>query len=73
VKVQCDVPGLSFLQSSLRTSSTGVYMANSLVEILSNRPFRVRVVIASSMERSLPKGMVLGHDFPHPTGIVSLV
>jgi hypothetical protein len=73
VEVQCDAPGLRFLQYSLMHSSTGVYMANGLAEILSNRPFRVHVVNASSLESPLPKGMVLGHDFTHPTGIVSLV
>jgi hypothetical protein len=73
VEVKCDAPGLRFLQCSLRPSSIGVYMANGLAEIMSNRPFRVRVVNASSMDRSLPKGMVLGHALPHPTGIVSLV
>jgi hypothetical protein len=48
-------------------------MANGLADIISNRPFRVRVVNLSSMERSLPKGMFLGHTLPHPTSIVSLV
>jgi hypothetical protein len=48
-------------------------MANGLAEILSSRPFWVRLVNASYMERSLPKGMVICQDFPHPTGIVSIV
>jgi hypothetical protein len=73
VEVQCDAPGLRFLQASLRNSSTGVYMANGLAEILPNRIFRVRVVNASLTDRLLPKGMILGFAMPHPTGIVSLV
>ena len=73
VEVQCDAPGLRFLQGSLRHSSMGVYMANGLAEILPNRIFRVRVVNASLTDRLLPKGMILGYAMLHPTGIVSLV
>jgi hypothetical protein len=73
VEVQCDAPGLYFLQASLRHSSTGVYMANGLAEIFPNRIFRVRVVNASLTDRLLPKGMILGYAMPHPTGIVSVV
>jgi hypothetical protein len=47
VEVQCDAPGLRFLQRSLRNSSTEVYMANGLAEILPNRIFQVTVVNAS--------------------------
>jgi hypothetical protein len=73
VEVQCDAPGLRFLQASLRHSSTGVYMANGLAEILQNRIFQVRVVNASLTDRLLHKGMILGYAMPHPTGIVSVV
>jgi hypothetical protein len=73
VEVKCDAPGLNFLQASLRHSSTGVYMANGLAEILPNRIFRVRVVDASLTDRLLPKGMILGYAMPHPTGIISVV
>jgi hypothetical protein len=73
VEVQCDAPGLRFLQASLRHSSTGVYMANGLAEILPNRIFQVRVVNASWTDRLLPKGMIPGYAMPHPTGIVSQV
>jgi hypothetical protein len=73
VEVQCDAPGLRFLQPSLRHSSTGVYMANGLAEILPNRIFQVSVVNASLTDRLLPKGMILGYAMPHPTGIFSLV
>jgi hypothetical protein len=48
-------------------------MANDLAEILPNRIFRVRVVNASLTDRLLPKGMILGYEMPHPTGIVSVV
>jgi hypothetical protein len=73
VEVHCDAPGQNFLQASLRHSSTGVYMANGLSEILPNLIFRVRVVNASLTYRLLPKGMILGNAMPHPTGIGSLV
>jgi hypothetical protein len=72
VEVQCEAPGLRFLQASLKGSCIGVYMANGLAEILPNRPFRVRVVNSSEKDRNLPKGMVLGQALPHPTGIVAL-
>jgi hypothetical protein len=73
VEVQCDAPGLHFLQASLRHSSTGVYMDNGLSEILPNRIFRVRVFNASLTDRLLPKGIILGYAMPHPTGIFSVV
>jgi hypothetical protein len=73
VEVQCDAPGLRFLQASLRHSSTGVYTANGLAEILPNRIFQVRVVNASLTDRLLSKGMILGYAMPHPTGIVSVL
>jgi hypothetical protein len=73
VEVRCDAPGLHFLQAFLRHSSTGVYMANGLAEILPNRIFRVRFVNESLTDRLLPKGMILGYAMPHLKGIVSLV
>jgi hypothetical protein len=52
-EVQCDASGLRFLQASLRHSFTGVYMANGLAEILSNRIFRERVVISAVRHYSM--------------------
>jgi hypothetical protein len=72
VDVQCEAPGLRFLQASLRGSSLGVYMANGLAEILLFRPFRVLVVNSSEKYRKLPKWVVLGNALPHPMGIVAL-
>jgi hypothetical protein len=54
VDVQCEAPGLRFLQASLRGSSLGIYMANGLAEIFPNRPFRVRVVNSWEKDRKLP-------------------
>jgi hypothetical protein len=73
VKVQCDAPGLRFLQASLLHSSTGVYMAIGLTQIIPNRIFEVRVVNALLTDRLLRKRMILGYSMPHPTGIVSIV
>jgi hypothetical protein len=55
VDVQCEAPGIRFLQASLRGSSLGVYMANGLAESLPFRPFRFRVVNSSEKDRKLPK------------------
>jgi hypothetical protein len=73
VQVQCEAPGLRYLQALLRESSLGVYMANGVADILPQQPFTVRVINTSIRERTLPKGMVLGHALPHPQKIVALV
>jgi Retroviral aspartyl protease len=73
VQVQCEVPGFRYLQALLRESSMGVYMANGVAEILHKQPFTVRVINTSTKERTLPKGMILGHALPHPQKIVTLV
>jgi hypothetical protein len=72
--VQSAAPGLRFLQAYHREHDhTGVSMANGIANILPMEPFPVQVVNTSSRDRTLPKGMVLGHAFPHPRQIISLV
>jgi hypothetical protein len=71
VVVQCAAPGLRFLQSRSSMDSHGVYMANGIAEILPLQPFTIRVFNTSSLERRLPKCMVLGHALPHPKGMVA--
>jgi hypothetical protein len=73
VPVQCEAPGLRFLQARLRDNATGVHMANGVAEILPNKPFPIRVVNTSMKTRRLPKGMVLGHALPHPTAMAALI
>jgi hypothetical protein len=73
VPVQCAAPGLRFLQARLRDNATGVHMANGVAEILPNQPFLIRVANTSMKIRRLPKGMVLGHDLPHPTAMAALI
>ena len=74
VWVNCQSPGLRFLQSQLKSSEvTGISMANGIADILPLQPFRVRVLNTSNQDRVLPKGMVLGHALPHPKEIVNLV
>jgi hypothetical protein len=73
VPVQCASPGLRFLQAQLRDNVPGVNMANGVAEIWPNQPFSVRVVNTSMKIYRLPKGMVLGHDMPHPTSMVALI
>jgi hypothetical protein len=73
VPVQCAAPGLRFLQARLRDNATGLHMVNGVAEIWPNQPFTVRVVNTSMKIHRLPKGMVLGHDLPHPTSMVALI
>jgi hypothetical protein len=47
-------------------------MANGIADILPNQPFQVRVVNTSELARKIPKGMILGHALPHPTGLIAL-
>jgi hypothetical protein len=47
-------------------------MANGVAEVLPLQPFPIRVLNTSPRERTLPKGMILGHALPHPKGIVAL-
>jgi hypothetical protein len=72
VEVQCAAPGLCFLQALARGNSLGIYMANGIADILPNKPFQVRVINTSEIARKIPKGMILGHALPHPTGIIAL-
>jgi hypothetical protein len=72
VDVLCAAPGLCFLQALARGNSLGIYMANGIADILPNKPFQVRVINTSEIERKIPKGMILGHALPHPTGIIAL-
>jgi RNase H-like domain found in reverse transcriptase/Reverse transcriptase (RNA-dependent DNA polymerase)/Integrase zinc binding domain/Integrase core domain/Chromo (CHRromatin Organisation MOdifier) domain/Retroviral aspartyl protease len=72
VWVQCAAPGLRFLQALSKGNALGVYLASGVAEILPSQPFPVRIINTSERERKLPKGMILGHALPHPTGIVAL-
>lgn len=72
VDVHCAAPGLCFLQALASGNSLGVYMANGIADILPNTPFQVRVINTSDRARKIPKGMILGHALPHPTGIIAL-
>jgi hypothetical protein len=63
--------GLCFLQALFRGNNVGVYMANGIADILPNKPFQVRVINTSERVRKRPKGMILGHALPHPTGIIT--
>jgi hypothetical protein len=47
-------------------------MANGIADILPNKPFQVRAINTSDRQREIPKGMILGHVLPHPTGIIAL-
>jgi hypothetical protein len=72
VEVLFATPGLCFLQALPRGNTLGVYMANGIADILLNQPFEVRVIKTSEIARKIPKGMILGHVLPHPTGIIAL-
>jgi hypothetical protein len=72
ILVQCEAPGLKFLQASLSGQNIGTYMATGVDDIVSLRPFWVRVVNTSTKERHLPKGMVLGNAIRHPQAIVAI-
>jgi hypothetical protein len=72
VDVLCSAPGLCFLQALARGNSMGVYMANGIADIQPNKPFQVRVINISEIARKIPKGMILGHALPHPTGIIAV-
>jgi hypothetical protein len=71
--VQCAAPGLRFLQALAKHNGLGVYMANSVAEIIPFQPFQMRVLNSSPLERKLPKEMILGHALPHLKGILALV
>jgi hypothetical protein len=73
IPVQCDAPGLRFLQARLRENAAGVHMANGVAEISPNQPFTIRVVHTSMKINRLPKGMVLGHAMPHPISMMALI
>jgi hypothetical protein len=72
VEVLCAAPGLCFLQALARGNSLGIYMANGIADILPNKAFQVRVINTSEIARNIPKGMILWHALPHPTGIIAL-
>jgi hypothetical protein len=72
VDVLCAAPGPCFLQALARGNRLGVYMADGIADILPKKQFQVRVINTSERARKLPKGMILGHVLPHPTGIIAL-
>jgi hypothetical protein len=72
VWVQCAATGLRFLQALSNGNALGVYLASVIAEIMPLQPFTVFVINASSRERKLPKGMILGQVLPHPMGIGDL-
>jgi hypothetical protein len=72
IEVLFAAPDLCFLQALARENSLGVYMANGIADILPNKPLQVRVINTSEIARKIPKGMILGHALPHPTGIIAL-
>jgi hypothetical protein len=47
-------------------------MVNGIAEILHMQPFPVRLINTSDRERKLPEGMIVGHELPHPLGIVAV-
>jgi Retroviral aspartyl protease len=72
VEALCAAPGLCFLQALARGNNLGAYMFNGIANILPNKPFQVRVINTSEIARTIPKGMILEHALPHPTGIIAL-
>jgi hypothetical protein len=57
----------------LRKVSFGVCIANGVVDVVPNQPFRIRMINTSLRECKLPKMMIVGHALAHPKVIVAMV